>query len=251
MIQRSFPRNIASLMTKVALTSTDLFVLDVLIDDVESLPLIVDILNQDGAPYQRLHFEQPFDVKAVHSSLDSLIEKNQVAAYREEGEPVFLAPALKGTPLDELWYCLTDKGRETVLRATSKTSSVQTAEQIWSYRHGSTGGWGRIWYPPEETRLGKVVRELNEKPGDFKDGGTSFGPAGSRYFRGCVVMRTLLRNSEAKTIVLVLKTALNPLRPEEAASWGHYRLPIPGEVFSNRGTSFPGPVVDRGTEPHN
>jgi hypothetical protein len=238
-------------MSEVGLTSTEVFVLDVLLDDVESLPLILDILNQEGAPYQRLHFEQPFDVKEVQSSIGSLIEKEHIMAYQEKGEPVFLTAAPKGTPLEELWYCLTDKGRETALRSSSKTSGVQTAEQIWSHRYGSTGGWGRMWYPSKETHLGKLVREFNKKPADFKDGGGSFGPAGSRYFLGCVVMRTLLRNSEAKAIVMVMKTALNPLRPEEAAIWGHYRFPILGEIFSSRGHDFPGPVVNRGTDQHN
>ncbi len=100
-------------MEGVALTNTDLMVLDVLQDDTECVPLIVDILNHAASPYKKWHFGQAFSTEEVSAILARLVEGGYVVAYHEVEEPTLRLVPLGHPSVSEtsaLWFGLTDAG---------------------------------------------------------------------------------------------------------------------------------------------
>lgn len=97
------------------LTNVDRMVLDVLQDDIESVPLVMDILNYEDAPYRKWHFGQAFSNEEVGTCLAALVEKGYVVAYEEVAEPTVRLVPLGPRCLPEatsLWFGLSAAGRE-------------------------------------------------------------------------------------------------------------------------------------------
>lgn len=102
-------------MEEVPLTNVDLMILDVLQDDIEPVPLIVEILSHEDALYKKWHFGQAFSSEEVSMSLTGLVERGYVVAYGEVEEPTVRLEPLESRSLFEvkgLWFGLTVAGRE-------------------------------------------------------------------------------------------------------------------------------------------
>lgn len=97
------------------LSNVDRMILDVLLDDVESVWSILGILNHDEAPYRRWHFGQPFLEEEVFASLVRLESGGYVVGYYEAADPVVRLQPLESSDSvgpSGLWFALTDAGRK-------------------------------------------------------------------------------------------------------------------------------------------